>query len=138
MSLFDKIEDKLEQYEKKYDEEDIPPWFGKKQKGKSSDRSNNKSGNTKTDKNTPFDYENNFNIKRNSDADIIELLIPGYPEENIEISVNNNTIVIDIESTENQDKLRYDYDLSDKKYNISEMNAKFKNGLLQIKLPKSS
>lgn len=131
MDIFDKIEDKVKKYEEKYDEEDIPAWYGEKNKDASDTKES-------TDKNTMFDHNDNFNLKKDEDVDIIELLLPGYPEDNIDISVEDKMLIIDIDSTEDQDSLRYDYNLSNDNYITSDMTAKYKNGLIRIKIPKTS
>lgn len=86
-----------------------------------------------------FETENEFKV---------ELLVPGYSKDEIEISVEKDTLIIKSEvENKNQDEYKYSRvefvkNGFEKRYQLSEtldseaISAKFENGILTVLIPK--
>lgn len=91
-------------------------------------------------------------IKETEKSYIVECELPGFKKENINISMNNNVLTIDAESTsendENEKSVKHIHERRFGKYtrsfrfiddsvDISKIKASFDNGILVIELPKT-
>jgi HSP20 family molecular chaperone IbpA len=129
--MFDKIknhlEDKLEEIEKDMDEDEVPPWFGEKKQTSESGEG------TGTQEET--EVGGSFSLEESEDLSVVEVEVPGYPKDNLDVSVEGDSLlVITAEGTENREERTYEYELPSDA-NISEVDAQYEYGVLEVTVP---
>lgn len=119
--ILDRIEDKIEEYEDEMDEDEVPPWYG--------------SGNDEqTDESSGDDMTSvgSFNLDEGDDEVTIRILLPGVPEDNIEVSLEETgALRIDVEESETVGERNYEYNLPDNAV-LDSIDADYDQGLLLI------
>lgn len=131
--MFDKIknhvEDKLEEIEEDMDEDEIPPWFGEKKRTSESDES--------TDTHEETEDRGSFSLEESEDATVIEIEVPGYPKDNLDVSLDGDSLlVITAEGTQNREERTYEYELPSDA-NVSEVDAQYEYGVLEVTVPRN-
>jgi HSP20 family molecular chaperone IbpA len=128
--ILDKIENKLEEYEKEMDEDEIPPWVGSEERSEEVESdSNDTSGNM-------GDTFGAFDLEETASEVTINLALPGVPEDNIELTLESSDLQINVEDSENFDERTYEYELPEDA-ETSSIEADYVNGLLTITVQRS-
>lgn len=130
-NMFDKIknhlEDKMKKIEQDMDEDEVPPWFGEKER-----TSNSGEGNKKQE-----EVKDSFSLEESEDASVIEIEIPGYPKDNLDVSLDGGSLlVITAEGTENREERTYEYEVPSDA-NASEVEAQYEYGILRVSVPRN-
>lgn len=83
-----------------------------------------------------------WDVREENDALYLRIDMPGLGKEDVKISVDQDTLIIraegDKESDEEESRRRYSsrIDLPQNVYNINEIKAEMKNGVLKVFVPK--
>ncbi|MBI9072633.1 MAG: Hsp20/alpha crystallin family protein [Melioribacteraceae bacterium] len=72
-------------------------------------------------------------VKDNNDKYILEVPVPGFEKENINLQVKESYLIIDGKTEEH--KFSRSFELG-KKIDVEKINAELKNGILKVDLPK--
>lgn len=131
--MFDKIKDhleeKLEEIEKDMDEDEVPPWFGEKKRTSESGESAGTQEETEVGE--------SFSLEESEDASVIEVEVPGYPKDNLDVSLNSDSLlVITAEATGNREEKTYEYELPSDA-NVSGVDAQYEYGVLEVTVPRN-
>lgn len=131
--MFDKIkdhlEDKLEEIEKDMDEDEVPPWFGEKKRTSKSGESAGTQEETEVGE--------SFSLEESEDASVIEVEVPGYPKDNLDVSLDGDSLlVITAEATGNREEKTYEYELPSDA-NVSGVDAQYEYGVLEVTVPRN-
>ena len=126
--ILDRIEDKLEEYEEEMDEEDVPPWYGS---GNSDEESSTETGGNGASSMNSSSV-GSFNLSEEEDEVTIRILLPGVPEDNIEVTLEETgVLLIEVEESETVDERSYKYELPENA-DPSSIQADYEQGLLVI------
>lgn len=130
--MFDKIKDhlenKLEKIEEDMDEDEVPPWFGEKE------RTTDSSEGTEQDETS---VHGSFSLDESEDATVIELEVPGYPKDNLDVSLDGDSLlVITAEGTEDREERTYEYELPSDA-NPAGIDAEYNYGVLEVTVPRN-
>lgn len=125
--ILDRIEDKLEKYEEEMDEDEVPPWYGSKGETDSA------TGEDSTGDESPdMTTVGSFNLDEDDEEVTIRILLPGVPEDNIEVTLEEDGVLrIDVEESETVDERNYQYELPEDADPTS-IQADYDQGLLVI------
>jgi HSP20 family molecular chaperone IbpA len=135
--IFDKLEDKLKEYEQNMDEEEIPPWVGSKDKRKSDADSDNSGENTENDQSKNLNNSvGAFDLEETDSHIKINVALPGVPENNIELTREDSNLKINIEGSDRVEERTYEYQLPDDA-DKSSIEADYVNGLLTVTIQRS-
>lgn len=83
-----------------------------------------------------------WDVKEVNDALLLRMDMPGLGKEDVKLSVEQNTLIIkgegEKESEDDESQRRYSsrLDLPEKLYNLKEIKAEMKNGVLKVVVPK--
>jgi len=95
-------------------------------------------------------FQPNINIAENDDAYVVSAELPGMDEKNIELELKGNSLVLKGEKKEEHEEKKRGRVYSERRYGsfyrqiplpdevkVEKVEAKFKNGVLNIELPKT-
>lgn len=138
--MFDKvrdhIEDKLREIEEDMDEDEIPPWFGEKEKSSSTESSTEEdTSQTNSEKQT---VEDTFTVTEEEDEVTLEVEFPGYPKESLDVSrdADDDFLHISAEESENRQSRTYKYELPSDA-DVTGINAEYEYGVLTVTIPRN-
>lgn len=83
-----------------------------------------------------------WDVKEDKDALFLRMDMPGMGKEDVKLSVEQNTLIIkgegkkESEDEESQRRYSSRLDLPEKLYNLKEIKAEMKNGVLKVVVPK--
>lgn len=138
--VFDKfrnhLEDKLREIEEDMDEDEIPPWFGEKERSSSAESSTEEDTSQTTSGNQTV--EDTFTVTEEEDEVILEVELPGYPKESLDVSrdADDDFLRISAEETENRQSRTYKYELPFDA-DVASVNAEYEYGVLTVTIPRN-
>lgn len=126
--ILDRIEDKLEKYEEEMDEDEVPPWYG----SESEEEEDSTEEDPTEDESPDMTTVGSFNLDEDDEEVTIRILLPGVPEDNIEVTLEEDgVLLIDVEESETVDERNYQYELPEDADPTS-IQADYDQGLLVI------
>lgn len=124
--ILDRIEDKLEEYEDEMDEDDIPPWYGKEKSDSSTETEESDTSGT------DVSSVGSFNLDEGEDEVTIRIVLPGVPEDNIEVTLGETGVLrVDVDESQTVDERSYEYELPEDA-DPSSIQADYDQGLLVV------